>query len=234
MEGTTPAARASASAAIRSARERLEHGLALVVRVVAAQVVDVQRHLGVVGEALEELVHQVDVELADQRARELDVVFQAGPPGEVDHRARQRLVQRHVGVAVAADARLVADRLVERLPKGDADVLHRVVGVDVQVAFRLDVEVEHAVARDLLEHVLEERQAGGEPRRALAVQVEPHPDLRFLGAARYLGGAVHSASRMAVSSIRFSSGVPTVMRRQFFSPEALKFLTSTPWRRSAS
>jgi len=55
------------------ARERLEHGLALVVRVVAAQVVDVQRHLGVVDEALEELVHQVHVELTDQRAAERDV-----------------------------------------------------------------------------------------------------------------------------------------------------------------
>ena len=36
------------------------------VRVVAAQVVDVQRHLRVVDEALEELVHEVDVELADK------------------------------------------------------------------------------------------------------------------------------------------------------------------------
>ena len=52
------------------ARERLEHGLALVVRVVAAQVVDVQRHQRVVDEALEELVREVDVELADARARE--------------------------------------------------------------------------------------------------------------------------------------------------------------------
>ena len=47
------------------APERLEHGLALVVRVVAAQVVDVQRDQRVVDEALEELVRQVDVELAD-------------------------------------------------------------------------------------------------------------------------------------------------------------------------
>src|SRR5581483_7054483 len=45
-------------------REGLEHRLALVVRVVAAQVVDVQRHLRVVDESLEELVHEVDVELA--------------------------------------------------------------------------------------------------------------------------------------------------------------------------
>ena len=57
-----------------------------------------------------------------------------GPPGEVDHDARQRLVERHVGVAVADDALLVADRRLERLAERDADVLDRVVRVDVQVA----------------------------------------------------------------------------------------------------
>ena len=36
---------------------------------------------------------------------------QARAAGEVDHHARQRLVERHVGVAVAAEALLVADRL---------------------------------------------------------------------------------------------------------------------------
>ena len=54
---------------MRSARrEGLEHRLALVVRVLAAQVVDVQRDQRVVGEALEELVGQLDVEAADHAA----------------------------------------------------------------------------------------------------------------------------------------------------------------------
>ena len=78
---------------------------------VAAQVVDVQRHLRVIDEALEELVREVDVELADARAREVDVELEARAAREVDDDARQRLVERHVGVAVAAHAFLVADRL---------------------------------------------------------------------------------------------------------------------------
>jgi hypothetical protein len=36
------------------------------VGVVAAQVVDVHRHQGVVDQALEELIDQIDIELADQ------------------------------------------------------------------------------------------------------------------------------------------------------------------------
>ncbi len=57
-----------------------------------------------------------------------------GSPGEVHDHARQRLVERNVGVAVAADALLVAQRLGHRHAERDADVLDRVVGVDVQVA----------------------------------------------------------------------------------------------------
>src|SRR5471030_1715807 len=66
------------------AAEGLEHGLALVVRVSAAQIVDVQRDERVVDEAAEKLQGQVDVESAYHRARERDVVLDAGPAREVD------------------------------------------------------------------------------------------------------------------------------------------------------
>ena len=95
--------------------------LDLVVGVVPAQVVDVQGHLGVVDEALEEFHEQVDVEAADAGTGKGNVHLQAGPPGEVDDHPRQRLVEGHVGVAVAADALLVADGLGEGLAEGDAD-----------------------------------------------------------------------------------------------------------------
>jgi hypothetical protein len=53
--------------------------------------------------------------------------------------------------------------------------------VDVQIALGFDVQVHHAVARHLVEHVLEERDAGGELRHASPVQVELDADLRLLG-----------------------------------------------------
>src|SRR5207237_5638336 len=58
-------------------RERLEHRLSLMMRVVPAQVVDMQRHLGVVGKTLEEFVQQIHVEVVDQGELELDVVVWA-------------------------------------------------------------------------------------------------------------------------------------------------------------
>ena len=51
----------------QGATKSLEYRLALVMRVVAAQVVDVQGHQRVVGEALKEFMREVDVELADAR-----------------------------------------------------------------------------------------------------------------------------------------------------------------------
>src|SRR5207245_6959813 len=73
----------------QSPRERLEHRFALMMRVVATQVVDMQRHLRVVGKTLEEFVHQIHVELADQRTLELDMVLEAWPAGEIDHRSEE-------------------------------------------------------------------------------------------------------------------------------------------------
>src|SRR5581483_7153060 len=68
--------------------ERLEYGLRLVMRIRAAQVVEVHGHEGVIDESLEEFVREIDVERADQRARERNVEFEAGPPRKIDHRAR--------------------------------------------------------------------------------------------------------------------------------------------------
>ena len=96
---------------------------------------------------------------------ERHVELEAGPPGQVDDDPRQRLVERHVRVPVARQPLLVAERLGHRLPQRDADVLDRVVRVDVEVAVRAHDEVDHAVPRELVEHVIEKRHAGRERRR---------------------------------------------------------------------
>ena len=155
----------------------------------AAQVVDMQRDPGVIDEAAEEFEEQVDVEFADARTGVVNVVFQSRPSRQVDHHARQRLVERHVGVTVATDALLVAERLREGLPERDPGVFHRVMGVDVQIALGLDVQIDQAVARDLVEHVVEKRHAGGKPGYALAIEIETDRDPGFEGIASDLCGA---------------------------------------------
>ena len=93
-----------------------------------------QGDLGVIDEALEELVQQVDIEVADPRAHVVAVVVQPRSAGKVDDGARQGLVQGHVGMAVARNPLFVADGFCQCLTEHDAYILHRVVCIHLQVA----------------------------------------------------------------------------------------------------
>jgi hypothetical protein len=56
-----------------------------------------------------------------------------------------------------------------------------VVRVDVEVARRRDRQVEAAMPREQLEHVIEEADAGPHLVAAAAVEIDLQPDLRFRG-----------------------------------------------------
>ena len=82
-------------------------------------------------------------------------------------------------MAVAADAGFV-QRLIHGLANSDAEVFDGMVGVDFQIAFGLDSEVEHAVAGDLIEHVFEEGQTGVRLEAATAVEIQGNGNTGFL------------------------------------------------------
>ena len=99
-------------------------------------------------------------------------------------------------MAVAGDALLVADRLVQGLAQSDTNVLDRVMGVDMQVAVGLNAQVDQSMARDLVQHVVEERQAGGKPGHPGTVEVDVDADGRLSRLAGNAGSAgLHRASR---------------------------------------
>ena len=103
------------------------------------------------------------------------------------------------------------------------------VRVDVQIALGLHGQVKHAVTRDLVEHVIEERHAGRELGATRAVQIHRDGDRRLFrgpldagapaggGGSAGLGVVHRQSSMQAASNKSFSSGVPTVIRRQFAS-----------------
>jgi len=147
--------------------------------ILAPQIVDVQGHAGVVDQAVEEFAEQVDIEGTDHCPREIDMHFQAGTAGEVDYDSRQCFVERHVGMPVAGQPFLVAPGLGQCLTEGDADVFDRVMGVDMQIALCLDIEIDQAMAGDLVEHVVEKRNPGGKFALAGTVEIETHGNLRL-------------------------------------------------------
>src|SRR6185437_7513051 len=85
---------------------------------------------------------------------------------------------------VAADALAVAERLGQALAEHDARILGRVMVVDVQVALGAQRDVDQAVAAELLEHMVEEADAGLDVILAGAVEIDRGGDAGLLGHAR--------------------------------------------------
>jgi len=66
-------------------------------------------------DGLEKFANQLGVEIADFLRRKFDLVNEKGSTGNIDDDAGQRLVERHMRVAVARDALAVPERPVHRL-----------------------------------------------------------------------------------------------------------------------
>src|SRR5690606_7687167 len=142
-------------------RDRLEHALNNVVRVVAAQHVDVQVHGEVRTEAAPEMLDHFRGQTPHLFAFQLPhLAHQERAAAEVQRAADQRLIHGDQAAAVAVDAGLVAGRLLEGFADRDGDVFHAVVGVHVQVAAAVDGQIEQAVFAEQLQHVVQEADAG--------------------------------------------------------------------------
>ena len=114
---------------------------------------------------------------------EVEPVGEIRAARQVQRHLDQRLVERQQDGREAPDAGLVAQRLGQAPAEHDAHVLDGVVRIDLQVALRLDREVERGVLAQLFDHVVEEGQARRDLGAARAVEVERHGDGRLLGGA---------------------------------------------------
>jgi len=170
--------------------ERLETGLDDVVGIHPRQLADVEGEAGVVGHRHEEFPHQFGVVGADALGRNRQVIAEVGATGAVEGHLHQGLIEGGEEVAEATDAAAVGEGLGQGLAQGDAHVLVGVVVVDVGVAAGGDLQIQQAVAGDLVEHVVEERHAGGHLSAAGAVKIEGHVHIGFTGDPMDLAGAL--------------------------------------------
>ena len=98
---------------------------------------------------------------------------------QIDGNRRQRLFHRQREMPVAADARLVAQRLADGLAKANADVFDRVVLVDVQVTIRRDRQIDHPMLGKQLEHVVKKPHSGRDSGLAGPVEIDFERRSRF-------------------------------------------------------
>jgi hypothetical protein len=111
----------------------------------------------------------------------LHVVGQIRPAAQVNDDVGQRLVQRAARFTEAANAALVAERVFERLSQGQANILHRVMIIDFEIALGLNVDVEKSVAAEGVKHVVEKRHAGFDRRLPAAIDVQRYLDIGLFG-----------------------------------------------------
>lgn len=197
MSGST---RVGAGGHAQGTTKGLEDGFNDVMVVDAAQVVDMNGGLRVVGEALEEFVEGFGIDIGDFVAAESGMEKETGAAGKVDDDARKRFIKRHIGMPVTLDAAFVAECFAHGLTEHDAGVFNRVVAINVEIALAFDVEVYQAVACDLLQHVVEKAEAASELGIALAVEIELDADAGFVSVAVDAGGSGHSVNT-AVSEL---------------------------------
>ena len=115
----------------------------------------------------------------------------------------------------------------------DADILDRVVLIDIEIAAHLQAEVERAVARHQLEHMVEETNAGRDVVTAAPLDPELQSNRRFARVARDHRPS-HSTSVSASIARLVSSTTPAVTRMQPSQPGSFdRSRTLTPRAASA-
>ena len=165
------------------AREALEEPLANVVRLVSVYLAEVDVRAGLDRDGAEELLDELHLEVPHEHVLHRALHDEERTPPEVERSLAQRLVHRNRRKTVADDPLPVAERLVDRLAEHKHDVLDGVVVVDVNVAHRLDREVDQRVLLQKLKHVVEESDPRVDSPLARTVEVQLEAYLRLLRVA---------------------------------------------------
>jgi len=117
------------------------------------QHIHMQRHARLRREAVEDVGDHLAAQLADLLARQLQRRVAVRPRRQIDHRARQRLVQRRMARPEAPHAADRAERLLEGGAQRQRTVLGRVVVVNPQVALALQLQRQAAVLGERVQHL---------------------------------------------------------------------------------
>ena len=63
--------------------------------------------------------------------------------------------------------------------------------INVEISFGFECEIEGAVARDQIEHVIEEADAGGHARATAPIKIDADADIGFICLAMNCGDSRH-------------------------------------------
>jgi hypothetical protein len=89
----------------------------------------------------------------------------------------------------ADNALAIAQRLSQRLSQGNAHIFIRVMIINLNIPRRFHIQIHQAVGRNLMQHVIQKRNACGGDTGAIAVEIEAHLHIGFACGAMDAGGA---------------------------------------------
>ena len=116
--------------------------------------IDMHRHPGPLAETLQTMRHHLAAEIAELLALEPELGDAEGAVRQVDDGARERLIQRGVGVAETREPGGRAEGGLEGGAERDERVLCAVVVVDVQVAAAHELQRPPGVLGQGVQHVV--------------------------------------------------------------------------------
>lgn len=153
---------------VQGAPEALENRLANVVVIVPRQLPNMEGDSGMGREGSKKFADALGREFANLVATPIDIENKDASAAHVEGHEHERLVHGSRRRPVPLDG-LVTEGLGEGLAEDDANVLDRMVVVDVEVAFAGDTDIDLPMEGKLLEHVVEKPNAGGDvpPRPAV-------------------------------------------------------------------
>ena len=151
-----------------------------------------QIRTGMMHEAIEEIGQQLRLQIADEAHLHQVFINQRGPAAQIHGNHGQRLIHRQHEISRAVDAFAVAQSLRKQLPHDDADIFHGMVLVHIEIAIGFQLEVEAAVLREQLQHVIEEADAGRDLIASAAFDAQFGGDARLFGVAFDFSGSRQS------------------------------------------
>ena len=92
-----------------------------------------------IDEAVEKFAKQIDIEVTNMRAGKRNVHMKSWTTRQINHRARQWLIEWRIKMPVTTDAFFIAQCFIERLSKRDTRIFNTVVIIDKGIASTFDI-----------------------------------------------------------------------------------------------
>lgn len=148
---------------------------------------NVDIHPGSITERLKEVEKHLYGHLSYFFTLELCVPHQPRPAAKIKTHLTQAIVHRK-GIAIALNASLTAQHLIDARSQCQRCIFNRVMFVDLPITFDYNIQNNTGMLAYLLEHVIEKSQSGINMTNAVSSKIERYTDICFLS------GALHGCS----------------------------------------